>query len=1095
MADVFVNDVTVANSQTLSYDNQSFGLSQPAITLQTRYGGASTQYPSPSLTNFGTISISATTKDFPYGAINIDSSYLPSPTTVLLNAPTGVIDINVSTASAYVIGMEAGAFAPFVDNRGLFQVTASGAASYAIGVHITDGGFGSDPNLTNSGHIAVSGAGQAVGVRIAYAGVIANSGLIEVHGGGGDYLFNGQGTMGAALAVALSAAHGGSTSLTNSGTVQASDTSAAINSVAVGFYYSGTLTNTGLIAGDYAVRDMSQGVQTIQNSGTLQGVVDLGVFGDILVNTGHIQGAVLLGDDDDIYNGVGGDAYSVSGGNGADLVVIGTPNGDVLDGGAGIDTVRFTGSAAGVAIDLGLTSPQNAGPGLVTLSGFENLAGSAFADTLTGDGANNVIDGGGGADALDGGGGVNTVSFASASAGVSVSLALQGSVQATGAGSDTLSNFQNLAGSAYDDALTGDAGANVISGGAGNDVIDGHGGADTLDGGTGVNTVSFAAAGSGVTVRLALQGSAQATGVGSQTLTNFQNLIGSAYADNLTGDSGANVIDGGGGNDTLNGGGGVNTVSFASAGSGVTVSLLLQGAAQATGVGSDTLGNFQNLTGSAFADTLTGDAGANVIFGGVGNDLIDGHGGADALDGGTGVNTVSFASAGAGVTVSLALQGSAQATGAGSATLSHFQNLTGSGFADTLTGDAGANVIVGGGGADAINGGGGADTLTGGAGADTFAFAPGQTGASVITDFSVGEGDKIDLTAFRAVHGLAGLAGHIAQSGPDTVITLDTRSVTLSGVTAGSLTAAQFLFAPAGSIPVAPADFNHDGLSDILVRDSTTGDFGYMALSPLGGSGWQAVGASNPSYGVFAVADFNGDGASDMLLRNDTTGDVGFMDMTPGGGPVWHDIGGSAVSYTVQGTGDFNGDHVTDMLWRNDTTGDVGYTALTSSGGAGWVHLGNSSTAYTVEGTGDFNGDGVSDLLFRNDSTGDVGYTALTPTGGARWVYLGGSATAYAVQGSGDFNGDGVSDLLFRNQTTGDYGYTALTRSGGASWHALGVSDPTYTIVATGDFNGDGMADVLQRNTATGDYGYMATTSAAGVWHDVGVTDAAHFII
>jgi Ca2+-binding RTX toxin-like protein len=582
-------------------------------------------------------------------------------------------------------------------------------------------------------------------------------------------------------------------------------------------------------------------------------------------------------------------------------------------------------------------------------------------------------------------------------------------------------------------------------------------------------------------IDLAAELSLTITGTGGD-----DHLYGGAGTDTISGGGGDDVIDGWSGSDTLDGGTGVNTVSFASAGGGVTVSLALQGAAQGAGTGSVTLTNFQNLTGSAYADTLIGDAGANVIDGG--------GGGNDVLDGAGGVNTVSFASAAHGVTVSLALQGAAQVTGVGTDTLSRFQNLTGSGFADTLTGDAGANAIVGGGGADAINGGGGADTLTGGAGADTFVFTPGQAGASVITDFSAAQGDKIDLTAFSAVHSLGGLAGHIAQSGPDAVITLDTSSVTLSGVTASSLTAARFLFTPAGSTP-APADFNHDGLSDVLLRDSTTGDFGYMAPSAFGGSSWQAVGASNPSYGVFAVADFNGDGASDMLLRNDTTGDVGFMDLTPGGGPVWHDIGGSAVSYTVQGTGDFNGDHVTDMLWRNDTSGDVGYTALTSSGGASWVHLGNSSTAYTVEGTGDFNGDGVSDLLFRNDSTGDVGYTALTPSGGARWVYLGGSATAYAVQGSGDFNGDGVSDLLFRNQTSGDYGYTALTPSGGASWHALGVSDPTYAIVATGDFNGDGMADVLQRNNATGDYGYMATTSAAGVWHDVGVTDAAHFII
>ena len=121
--------------------------------------------------------------------------------------------------------------------------------------------------------------------------------------------------------------------------------------------------------------------------------------------------------------------------------------------------------------------------------------------------------------------------------------------------------------------------------------------------------------------------------------------------------------------------------------------------------------------------------------------------------------------------------------------------------------------------------------------------------------------------------------------------------------------------------------------------------------------------------------------------------------------------------------------------------------------------------------------------------------SALTPSGGASWVYLGGSAASYAVEGSGDFNGDGVSDLLFRNDTTGDYGYTALTKSGGATWHALGTTNTGYSVVATGDYNGDGNSDVLLRNNSSGDYGYMATTSSGGVWHDVGTTDASHFVI
>ena len=69
---------------------------------------------------------------------------------------------------------------------------------------------------------------------------------------------------------------------------------------------------------------------------------------------------------------------------------------------------------------------------------------------------------------------------------------------------------------------------------------------------TGSDTASYADAASGVTVSLALHGSAQDTGgAGTDTLVNIENLTGSAFDDTLTGDAGANVLSGLDGDDTL----------------------------------------------------------------------------------------------------------------------------------------------------------------------------------------------------------------------------------------------------------------------------------------------------------------------------------------------------------------------------------------------------------------------------------------------------------------------------------------------------------------------------------------------------------------
>lgn len=54
-----------------------------------------------------------------------------------------------------------------------------------------------------------------------------------------------------------------------------------------------------------------------------------------------------------------------------------------------------------------------------------------------------------------------------------------------GAGSDTISGFEHLTGSQFNDRLIGSAGANKIVGDSGNDVVIGDAGADTLTGGGG----------------------------------------------------------------------------------------------------------------------------------------------------------------------------------------------------------------------------------------------------------------------------------------------------------------------------------------------------------------------------------------------------------------------------------------------------------------------------------------------------------------------------------------------------------------------------------------------------------------------------------
>ncbi|MDA9573751.1 hypothetical protein N9R48_02360 [Rickettsiales bacterium] len=119
-----------------------------------------------------------------------------------------------------------------------------------------------------------------------------------------------------------------------------------------------------------------------------------------------------------------------------------------------------------------------------------------------------------------------------------------------------------LIGGDGNDIIEGGSGNDEIYGESGDDVIAGGAGADILDGGEGEeingDTISYATSTSGVTVNIA-NNTANGGDATGDIISNFENIIGSAFIDNLIGDENDNIIEGGAGDDILTGGGGSDT--------------------------------------------------------------------------------------------------------------------------------------------------------------------------------------------------------------------------------------------------------------------------------------------------------------------------------------------------------------------------------------------------------------------------------------------------------------------------------------------------------------------------------------------------------
>ncbi|MBV6656358.1 MAG: hypothetical protein KI785_01190, partial [Devosiaceae bacterium] len=524
---------------------------------------------------------------------------------------------------------------------------------------------------------------------------------------------------------------------------------------------------------------------------------------------------------DTILGGAGTD--TLRGGDNDD-VLDGGANEDILDGGAGYDIATYASSGTGVTVDLQAGTGQGGDAQGDQLIAIEEVVGSANADTLrgsadddrlTGGGANDVIEGRAGSDTLDGeggndrivggegadvligGSGVDTVDYALSDTAVDVDLDAN---TATGghAQGDTITGFENVTGSAFDDTIAGTSVANTLDGGGGNDTLSGLGGADILIGGAGQDTADYTASAGGVTIDL-LAGTGVGGDADGDSLSSIENATGSAFDDTLRGTGTANTLSGGAlndtliggeGADTLDGGSGIDTADYSASFSGVTVDL-----DAGTGVGGeaagDTLTGIENLIGSAQMDTLIGDGQVNELSGGgaadnlsggSGNDILSGDGGNDTLEGGlggdqlrggTGIDTADYSGSNAAVTVDLVNQ-IASGGHADGDTLSSIESAIGSDQNDTLTGDGNANRLLGGEGDDTLTGGAGADELDGDLGFDTADYT--ASTLAVTVDLSTGLGSDGDAQGDQ----LSGIE-RVIGSGNDDTLTGDVEDNTLEG--------------------------------------------------------------------------------------------------------------------------------------------------------------------------------------------------------------------------------------------------------------------------------------------------------------------------
>jgi|GEM_PF-3360626 len=482
-------------------------------------------------------------------------------------------------------------------------------------------------------------SGQALswgefGFVAAHGSIMAPTGPAVVVNGTATLVSYGALAAAKASALVLNAAQSTSVTIADSGSVVTS----AIDLAAISGSFSGAfaLHLSGMVSGGQGVNlSAASNFSTINigNDGTLQG---LGFA------AGHAIALTLTQGTDAVIANTG---MISTAGAGATIKVLGqwgevtlTNTGNILNasvGGVAIDvdgalTLRNSGRIEGnVTVTDGAADIYNAGTlhGNLRLSGFDDtvrLSGVIMGDVVLGDGANVFWQTGGRVMGTVFGGSSNDIyhvdrsdtSLSDTTGGVDIVYASASFRLTSGLENLVLLGPMGMVG-------TGTAAANVIKGDAGDDVLSGLGGNDDLYGGEGNNR---------------LMG-----GAGQDTLHSGEGN------DRLDGGAGVDMVFVGYGDDLLFGGAGRDLLRFdeLSTQMGVTVDLTTNKASfEDKGAGlrfsgfEDIIGtaNADTLTGSTLANSLLGGGGADKLYGGAGNDWLLGGAGGDLLDGGAGAD-------------------------------------------------------------------------------------------------------------------------------------------------------------------------------------------------------------------------------------------------------------------------------------------------------------------------------------------------------------------------------------------------------------------------------------------------------------------------